>query len=45
MAHVHSDSACYIPLLNSIAVVLCSKGVIWQIRCYIAVTDGDISKM
>ena len=40
-AHVHSDIACYIVLLHCIAGVLYSKGVIWQIRCYIAVTQDS----
>ena len=38
---VHSDIACYIALLYSIAGVLYSKGVIWQIRCYVAVTPDS----
>ena len=43
IAHVHSDIACYIALLYSIVGVLYSKGVIWQIRCYIvlAVTQDS----
>ena len=45
IAHVHSDLACYIAviiaLLYSIAGVIYSKGVIWQIMCYIAVTQDS----
>ena len=41
IAHVHSNIACYIALLYSIAGVIYSKGVIWQIMCYIAVTQDS----